>query len=167
MNGEQMPNDHRGEHAECSRTRGLIARVLEDRVTAEDRAHGATCLACGPVLARASKFDDELRRTAQGFVDVELPRGILDPGLSGTPHVSARAATPGLAGIFAAVASFARTTARPSPGRAPGHVFAMRPSARRCRPAFTFCVTRSARTSRCRARRSEACRSSSGIRVSR
>jgi integrase len=39
-----------------------------------------------------------------------------------------------------------KTTERRSLGRVRGHVFATRPSGRRCRPGFTSCVTRSART---------------------
>src|SRR5262245_27699300 len=97
-------NDGRGrEPAQCSRTRGLIGRVLDDRVTVDDRAHGATCPTCGPVLVRAARFEDDLRRTAQGFVSEELPRGVLDPALSGTPRVIGRGA-PGLIGIATAVA---------------------------------------------------------------
>jgi hypothetical protein len=89
---------------ECSRTRRLIDRVVGDAVRPDDRNHAATCASCGPVLARAARFDDELRRTARGLVAEELPRGILDPGLAGNPKVISRRAGPGLAGIFAAVA---------------------------------------------------------------
>ena len=97
MTGDQgTPGGHR--------TRGLIQRVIDETVTPDDRGHAAGCASCGPVLMRATKFDDELRRTAQGFVAEELPRGILDPDLSGAPHVFVRRPGPGLAGIAAAFA---------------------------------------------------------------
>lgn len=90
----------------CERTRRLIDRVVEDKVTPDDRTHAATCASCGPVLARAARFDDALRRSAQGLVTEQLPYGVLDPELAparigGVP--SMRHAAPGLASIFAAV----------------------------------------------------------------
>ena len=88
----------------CHRSRGLIERVIDESVTPDDRGHAAGCPWCGPVLLRAAKFDDELRRTAKGLVAEELPRGILDPGLSGAPRVMSRRPGPGLAGIAAAFA---------------------------------------------------------------
>ena len=62
--------------------RRLVDRVVEDRVTADDRAHAATCESCGPVLSRAMRFDDELRRSARGLVTEQLPYGVLDPDLA-------------------------------------------------------------------------------------
>lgn len=90
----------------CHRTRGLIDRVVGDHVTAEDRAHAAGCERCGQVLLRATRFDDQLRRTARGLVAEQLPPGILDPQLAprlvdGLP--SMRHAAPGIASFFAAV----------------------------------------------------------------
>jgi hypothetical protein len=101
MSGERMSDDHA---PPCPRTRGLIDRIVGERVNADDLGHAATCATCGPVLIRATKFDEELRRTARGLVAEELPRGILDPALGGAPRVIARHAAPGLAGIVAAVA---------------------------------------------------------------
>ena len=101
MNGDRMPDEHA---PLCTRTRALIDRVVGERVTADDLGHAANCVSCGPVLLRAMKFDDELRRTARGLVAEELPRGILDPSLTGTPRVTVRSPGPGLAGIVAAAA---------------------------------------------------------------
>jgi hypothetical protein len=91
----------------CERTRGLIDRIVVERVTSADRSHASTCAACGPVLLRATRFDDELRRAAEGLVAERLPYGVLDPELAprlatGLPTV--RRAAPGLASFFAAVA---------------------------------------------------------------
>ena len=97
MTGEQVP-------PRCPRTRGLIDRVIAEAVSVDDRAHAEGCPSCGPVLARAARFDDELRRTARDLVAEELPRGILDPRIDAEPEVRARRTAPGMAGIFAAVA---------------------------------------------------------------
>jgi hypothetical protein len=99
-------SDHRG-GPHCHRTRGLIERVVADRVTADDVDHADACDSCGALLARASRFDDELRRSAEGLVGERLPNGVLDPELAprlvtGLPTV--RHAMPGLASVFAAVA---------------------------------------------------------------
>lgn len=90
----------------CDRTDRLVDRVVEDRVTPDDRAHAATCESCGPVLSRAMRFDDELRRSARGLVTEQLPYGVLDPDLA--PRLVGgvlpmRHAAPGLASILAAV----------------------------------------------------------------
>lgn len=100
-----MSNHRGGPH--CHRTRGLIDREVADRVTADDFHHAETCDTCGPVLARASRFDDELRRSTEQLVGERLPQGVLDPEL--TPRLvtglpSVRQAMPGLASVFAAVA---------------------------------------------------------------
>lgn len=99
-------NDARDEQR-CARTSGLIDRVVAERVTAADREHAQTCASCGPVRLRAVRFDDELRRSAQGLVAERLPHGILDPEIAprvvpGLPSV--RRAAPGLASFFAAIA---------------------------------------------------------------
>ncbi|HEX3265281.1 MAG TPA: hypothetical protein VHR16_06390 [Candidatus Limnocylindrales bacterium] len=91
----------------CERTRGLIDRVVAERVSAADREHAETCASCGPVLLRSVRFDDELRRSAEGLVVERLPYGVLDPELAprvvpGMPSV--RRAAPGLASVFAALA---------------------------------------------------------------
>ncbi len=98
-----------GRGAECRRTRDLIDRIVADTVTPADREHAAACPDCGPVLARAARFDDALRRTARAYAVEELPRGILDPavtgGLAGVRHGSTlRRFSPGLTGAAAAVA---------------------------------------------------------------
>jgi hypothetical protein len=102
MTGAQPPR--------CPRARGLVDRIVAEAVNEEDRAHAPGCESCGPLLARAARFDDELRRTARRLVAEELPRGILDPGLAGRPEVHARRPAPGLAGIIAAVAVVAVAT---------------------------------------------------------
>jgi hypothetical protein len=89
----------------CDQTGGLVARVIDDEVTPADRAHAERCEACGPVLSRAVRFDDELRRSARSLVAEQLPYGILDPELAprlvgGLPPM--RHAAPGFASIFAA-----------------------------------------------------------------
>ena len=90
----------------CDRTRRLVDRVVEDRITSDDRAHAATCPTCGPVIARAARFDDALRRSAQGLVTERLPYGILDPELAPARIggvLPMRHVAPGLASVFAAV----------------------------------------------------------------
>lgn len=95
-----------GEHRECAKTRGLIDRIVADSVTDDDRRHAASCPSCEPVMARAARFDDELARSAKRLIAEELPRGILDPGLSGKVHVVPR--MPALApGVSAGVAGLA------------------------------------------------------------
>jgi hypothetical protein len=91
----------------CPRTRSLIDRIVAERVTADDRSHASTCPSCGPLLLRAIRFDDELRRTAEGMVAERMPYGVLDPALA--PRLAAdlptvRRAAPGLASLFAAIA---------------------------------------------------------------
>jgi hypothetical protein len=96
--------DHR--RPACDRTRRLTDRVVENRVTPDDRAHAATCAACGPVIARAARFDDALRQSARGLVTEHLPYGVLDPELAPGRIggvLPMRHAAPGLASIFAAV----------------------------------------------------------------
>jgi len=90
----------------CERTRGLIDRVVDGRVTEADRAHASACASCGPVLARAATFDDELRRSARALVAEELPLGVLDQSIDGRilGRVVGRRSAPGLAAILAAVA---------------------------------------------------------------
>ncbi|HXG27038.1 MAG TPA: hypothetical protein VNL94_09365 [Candidatus Binatia bacterium] len=97
-----MTRDSHAPH--CNRTADLVDRIVDDRLRPDDREHAARCPRCGPVLMHAQRFEDELRRVAEGFVAEELPRGILDPGLAATPTVNTRSAGPGLAGIVAAVA---------------------------------------------------------------
>jgi hypothetical protein len=90
----------------CDRTPRLVDRVIDDKVTPDDRAHADTCASCGPLLMRATRFDDELRRSARGLVTEQLPHGVLDPALA-PPHLGGvlplRHAAPGLASILAAV----------------------------------------------------------------
>jgi hypothetical protein len=91
---------------QCDRTRRLVVRVVEDRVTPDDRTHAATCASCGPVIARAARFDDALRRSAQSLVTERMPYGVLDPELAPARIggvLGMRHAAPGLASIFAAV----------------------------------------------------------------
>ena len=93
----------------CSRAARLVDRIVAGSVTADDRGHAQSCRDCGPLLARAARFDDELRRTARGFVVEELPRGILDPalgrgGVGFRGGTSTRSFAPGLAGFAAALA---------------------------------------------------------------
>ena len=96
--------DHR--QPACDRTRRLIDRAVEGKVTPDDHAHAATCASCGPVIARAARFDDALRRSAQGLVTERMPHGVLDPELAPARIggvLGMRHAAPGLASIFAAV----------------------------------------------------------------
>ena len=91
--------------AQCDRTARVVERVVSDTVTPDDHAHAATCVSCGPVLARAARFDDELRVTARGLVSEQLPYGILDPALSPQPLggvLPVRRGAPGIASILAA-----------------------------------------------------------------
>lgn len=92
----------------CRRTRGLIDRLVVGRITDQDRSHAPACASCGPVLARAAAFDDELRRSARALVAEELPRGILDQSVGGADadaegSVVSRRGAPGFAAIVAAV----------------------------------------------------------------
>jgi hypothetical protein len=99
--------------SDCRRTQGLIDRVVDGTVTPDDRAHAAGCSSCGPVLDRAARFDDELRRTAQRLVVEDLPRGILDPTLESQLEGArrTRAFLPGFATAFAAVTILILATA--------------------------------------------------------
>ncbi len=93
-------------HPRCERTRRLVDRIVADEVTRDDHAHAATCDACRPVLARAGRFDGELRTAARGLVAEQLPHGILDPELAPRTvggFMPVRQAGPGLASIIAAV----------------------------------------------------------------
>lgn len=71
-----------GARHDCSRTHGLIDRLVAGSVRDDDRHHAEACPSCGPVLARAARFDDELERSAQQLIAEDLPRGILDPGIA-------------------------------------------------------------------------------------
>jgi hypothetical protein len=91
----------------CRRTSGLIDRVVADRVTADDLNHADGCPSCTLVLARADRFDAELRKSAEGLVGERLPQGVLDPQLA--PRVIAglptmRRAAPGIGSVFATIA---------------------------------------------------------------
>ena len=94
-----------GRGHDCSRTRSMVDRLVAGSVRDDDRRHAASCPACGPVFARAARFDDELERSAKQLIAEDLPRGILDPGLSGkvavVPLMPALApgATPGVAAL--------------------------------------------------------------------
>ena len=90
---------------DCRRTGGLRDRAVAGTLTPEDAVHAASCAECGPVLARAARFEDELRRAARGLITEELPRGILDPGLAPVNESSwqPRRAASGLATAVAAV----------------------------------------------------------------
>jgi hypothetical protein len=92
--------------SDCRRTPGLIEGLVADRVAADVRAHARGCPWCGPVLARASRFDETLRTSARSLVTVDLPAGILESSLTGrTPaRVLPRRAAPSLASILVAIA---------------------------------------------------------------
>jgi hypothetical protein len=117
--------------SDCGRTRGLIGRLIEGRVSAEDRAHAAGCPWCGPLLARAGAFDGELRRSARSLVAEALPQGILEQpvGAPGGAVVASRRPAPGLAATLVAIAILFVVTAisiapglvppSPSPGASP------------------------------------------------
>jgi len=66
----------------CPRTRGLIDRLVAGHPSDEDVRHAPTCPTCGPVMARAARFDDDLQRSAQLLIAEDMPRGILDPELN-------------------------------------------------------------------------------------
>lgn len=92
---------------DCSRTRGMIDRLVAGAVPDDDRLHAATCPSCGPILARSARFEDELERSAKQLIGEDLPRGILDPGLSG-PKVAVVPLMPALApGATAGIAALA------------------------------------------------------------
>lgn len=67
---------------DCSRTRGMIDRLVAGSVPDDDRRHAAACPSCGPVLARAARFEDELERSAKQLIGEDLRRGILNPSLA-------------------------------------------------------------------------------------
>jgi hypothetical protein len=95
-----------GDRRECARTRGLIDRIVAGSASDDDRRHAVSCPSCGAVMARAARFDNELERSARRLIAEDLPRGILDPGLSGKVHVVPR--MPALApGVTAGVAGLA------------------------------------------------------------
>ena len=72
-----------GPRHDCSRTRGLVDGLVAGSIRDDDRRHAAACPTCGPVVARAARFDDELERSAKQLIAEDLPRGILDPGFPG------------------------------------------------------------------------------------
>lgn len=90
---------------DCRRTSALRDRAVTGTGTQDDRDHAATCATCAPVLARAARFDDDLRRAARGLVMEQLPRGILDPHLGPANEAAwqPRRTAPGLATGVAAV----------------------------------------------------------------
>jgi hypothetical protein len=71
-----------GARHDCSRTRGMIERLVAGSVRDDDRRHAAACPSCGPVFTRAARFEDELERSARQLIAEDLPRGILDPGIA-------------------------------------------------------------------------------------
>jgi hypothetical protein len=115
-----------GARHDCSRTRGMVDRLVAGSVLDADRRHAAACPSCGPVFARAARFDDELERSAQQLIAEDLPRGILDPvvarqasGVTGMRSL-APGATVGVAAlavvIFATVVGI-RPVLQPGPSR--------------------------------------------------
>ena len=117
-------NGDRGSRHDCARTRGLIDRLVAGSAGDEDRRHAATCPACGPVIARAARFDDELERSAQRLIAEEMPRGILDPTLSEVKVVPLfRLAPSAMAGLAAlaliVIASVMQVRPNLGPGMSP------------------------------------------------
>jgi hypothetical protein len=95
-----------GARHDCSRTRGMIDRLVAGSVRDDDRRHAAACPSCGPVFTRAARFDEEMERSAKHLIAEDLPRGILDPGFSSQVLVVPR--MPALApGVTAGVAALA------------------------------------------------------------
>ena len=72
----------RGRRYDCARTSGLIDRLVDGTPNDEDLRHAPTCPSCGPVMARAARFDVELDRSAQRLIAEDMPRGMLDPDLN-------------------------------------------------------------------------------------
>jgi hypothetical protein len=95
-----------GQHHDCQRTRVLRGRLLAGSVNDDDRRHAGTCPACGPLLARAARFDDELERSARRLTAEDMPGGILDPDLVGQVHLGPRlrSLAPSATAGFAAIA---------------------------------------------------------------
>ena len=91
---------------DCSRTRGMVDRLVAGVVRDDDRRHAATCPSCGPVFTRAARFEDELGKSAQQLIAEDLPRGILDPGIARQADGVAGMRSLGL-GTTAGVAAFA------------------------------------------------------------
>ena len=71
-----------GARHDCSRTRGLIDRLVAGSVSDDDRRHASSCASCGPLMVRAARFDGELESSARRLIAEDLPRGILDPSLA-------------------------------------------------------------------------------------
>jgi hypothetical protein len=94
-----------GERYDCSRTRGIVERLVAGSIRDDDRVHAADCPACGPVFARAAWFGDELERTTRELAAEDLPHGVLDPSLADlrvVPRMPGLA--PGATAGFAALA---------------------------------------------------------------
>lgn len=99
--------DRNGAAPDCRRTAGLRDRIVAGSVAADDREHATTCASCGPLLARASRFDQELGRAARSLITEELPRDILDPAIDGARGLSGvrgRRPVPGLTALIAVIA---------------------------------------------------------------
>lgn len=94
-----------GERHDCSRTRGLIDRLVAGSTTDDDRRHASTCSSCGPVMVRAERFDDQLQSSARHLIAEDMPRGILDPSLAEVKVVPRMPGlAPGATAGFAALA---------------------------------------------------------------
>jgi hypothetical protein len=95
-----------GARYDCSRTHGMIDRLVAGSIRDDDRRHAAACPSCGPVFARAARFEDELERSARQLIAEDLPRGILDPGIArqATGVTGMRSLAPGATAGVAALA---------------------------------------------------------------
>jgi hypothetical protein len=94
-----------GARHDCSRTRGLIDRLVAGSVSDDDRRHASTCASCGSLMVRAQRFDDELESSARHLIAEDLPRGILDPSLAEVKVVPRMPGlAPGATAGFAALA---------------------------------------------------------------
>lgn len=117
-------NGDRGGRPACPRTSGLIDRIVAGSAGDDDRRHAATCPACGPIMARAARFDDELGRSAQRLIAEDMPRGILDPTLREVKVIPLLRLAPGaMAGLAAlaviVIASVMQVRPNLSPGESP------------------------------------------------
>ena len=62
----------------CRRTAGIVDRVLDDGLGADDRLHLEGCPICAAGIAEARRFEIALSRSAGGLVEEPLPRSALD-----------------------------------------------------------------------------------------
>ena len=101
----------------CRRTLGIVDRMLDDGLGAEDRQHVEVCPTCAAALAEGRRFEIALSRSAGGLVEEALPRSALDAPALVAPRSHWRAPGFVLAATAVVVLAIAVATSLASFGR--------------------------------------------------